>query len=168
MIYLCWCAHRRWEAGGAEKRADSRRLTSLLSLCPLCTQVSHWVSFLCLPAASRNYPTPPPSAAQVTQPWYHSAGYGWLTLSIIQTQTGFTSWCWAAVCPILQGSVWTEHAEMKHCLCSFIKKQQKNIKSLPTPALLCCYCASCLILLHERSWQLKVTLSRHEKNKRGN
>lgn len=149
MIYLYWCDRRRWKAGGSEKRADSMRLTSFLSVCWLCTQVSHWVSFLCLPAASRSYPTPPPSAAQVTQPWYHSAGCGGLTPSIIQRETGFTSWCWAAVGPILLGYMWTEHAEMKN---SCALKQNvalyvlwlKNTtkKNETTSVVLCCYCGT--------------------------
>lgn len=110
----------------------------IIIIIPLsCLRAHFLLGLLPLFAASCN-PTPPPPppalAAQVTHPWSHPAGCGWLTLSIIQTETGFTSWCWAAVCPVLQLYIWTEHAEMRHssaleknvAVCAVKKKKERN------------------------------------------
>lgn len=57
-------------------------------------------SSLSLQTARYNHPTPSPSSAQVTQPWYHSAACGWLPPSIIHSD-GVRVWmlCCSLWCP---------------------------------------------------------------------
>ncbi len=132
-IYLYWCVCRRRKAGRSERRFASRRLTWSLSLCPLCMRVSYSFGVLSLPAASAHQPSPPPSTAQVTQPWYHPAACGWLPPSIIQPDRVHVSvlCCSVLSCRVVHGqNRLKENLRAKLC----------SVATITAWMLLCFYC----------------------------